>query len=62
MFLQPVISTLNSLVRTGDEVERIEGIFSGTMSFLFNTFSSPSGPSAVPFSQYVIRTAFFSLL
>lgn len=52
---QPIISTLNSLVRTGDEIVRIEGIFSGTMSFLFNSFSSPSGPSNQPFSQYVIR-------
>eukprot|EP00123_Amoebidium_parasiticum_P016567 comp23496_c0_seq1/m.39347 comp23496_c0_seq1/g.39347 ORF comp23496_c0_seq1/g.39347 comp23496_c0_seq1/m.39347 type:complete len:359 (-) comp23496_c0_seq1:383-1459(-) len=49
----PVISTLNSLVRTGDEIVRIEGIFSGTMSFLFNSFSSPSGASPLPFSQWV---------
>ncbi|RMD41532.1 hypothetical protein DV735_g3622, partial [Chaetothyriales sp. CBS 134920] len=30
----PVISTLNELVKTGDTVTRIEGVFSGTMSFL----------------------------
>ncbi|KNC77349.1 hypothetical protein SARC_10188 [Sphaeroforma arctica JP610] len=39
----PIISTLKSLVRTGDKIVKIEGIFSGTMSFLFNTFSAPNG-------------------
>lgn len=41
----PIISTLKELVATGDEVTRIEGIFSGTMSYLFNTFAPASGPS-----------------
>ncbi|CAN8098062.1 unnamed protein product [Discula destructiva] len=39
----PVISTLNDLVATGDEVTRIEGVFSGTMSFLFNSFAPLDG-------------------
>jgi homoserine dehydrogenase len=39
----PVISTLKDLVETGDEVTRIEGVFSGTMSFLFNSFQPVSG-------------------
>ena len=39
----PVISTLRDLVDTGDEVTRIEGVFSGTLSFLFNTFAPSSG-------------------
>jgi homoserine dehydrogenase len=39
----PVISTLKDLVETGDEVIRIEGVFSGTMSFLFNSFQPTSG-------------------
>jgi homoserine dehydrogenase len=39
----PVISTLNELVETGDEVLKIEGVFSGTMSFLFNSFQPTSG-------------------
>lgn len=34
----PIISTLKDLVGTGDEVKRIEGVFSGTLSFLFNNF------------------------
>lgn len=39
----PVISTLKDLVGTGDRVTRIEGVFSGTMSYLFNTFSAAAG-------------------
>lgn len=39
----PIISTLNDLVHTGDEVTKIEGVFSGTMSYLFNNFSPTSG-------------------
>lgn len=46
----PVISTLRDLINTGDEVILIEGVFSGTLSFLFNTFapvsSSPTGADA----------------
>jgi homoserine dehydrogenase len=37
----PVLSTLKDLVNnSGDEMERIEGILSGTLSYLFNQFSS----------------------
>jgi len=39
----PVISTLKELVDTGDSVTRIEGVFSGTMSFLFNSFAPTEG-------------------
>ena len=39
----PVISTLKDLVDTGDKVTKIEGIFSGTMSFLFNSFAPTRG-------------------
>ncbi|KAK7462967.1 Homoserine dehydrogenase [Stygiomarasmius scandens] len=43
----PVISTLKELVATGDKIKKIEGVFSGTMSYIFNNFStgSPEGPS-----------------
>ncbi|MGB2869602.1 MAG: bifunctional aspartate kinase/homoserine dehydrogenase I [Bacteroidota bacterium] len=34
----PVISTLNDLISSGDQVVKIEGIFSGTLSYLFNHF------------------------
>ena len=43
----PIISTLKDLVDTGDEVARIEGVFSGTMSFLFNTFAPVEGNGGV---------------
>lgn len=32
----PIISTLQELINTGDEIETIEGILSGTLSYLFN--------------------------
>jgi len=32
----PVIATLKHLVSTGDNVKRIEGVFSGTLSYIFN--------------------------
>ncbi|KAI9331255.1 homoserine dehydrogenase-domain-containing protein [Zopfochytrium polystomum] len=49
----PVISTLNDLVKTGDEIVKIEGVFSGTLSFIFNNFSTASGESAGSFSSIV---------
>ncbi|PHH88157.1 hypothetical protein CDD83_7894 [Cordyceps sp. RAO-2017] len=39
----PIISTLKDLVETGDRVTKIEGVFSGTMSFLFNSFAPTTG-------------------
>lgn len=50
----PVISTLRDLVETGDEVQKIEGVFSGTMSFLFNSFA-PVGGGGGAFSAEVKR-------
>jgi len=35
----PVISTLGDLIASGDTIRRIEGIFSGTLSYLFNRFT-----------------------
>ncbi|KAF3785541.1 Bifunctional aspartokinase/homoserine dehydrogenase 2 [Nymphaea thermarum] len=35
----PIISTLRGLLETGDRVLRIEGIFSGTLSYIFNNFA-----------------------
>lgn len=48
----PVICTLKELVDTGDEVHKIEGVFSGTMSFLFNSFM-PVGGGGGAFSAEV---------
>ncbi len=44
----PVITTLRDLIDTGDEVLSVEGIFSGTLAYLFNKFDG-----AVPFSTLV---------
>lgn len=51
----PVISTLRDLVDTGDEVTRIEGVFSGTLSFLFNTFAPSSGGGGAKWSEVVAQ-------
>ncbi|KAI3878928.1 hypothetical protein MKX03_037325 [Papaver bracteatum] len=34
----PIISTLRGLLETGDKILRVEGIFSGTLSYIFNNF------------------------
>ncbi|GME88867.1 unnamed protein product [[Candida] boidinii] len=36
----PLITPLKELVATGDEVVTIEGIFSGTLSYIFNEYST----------------------
>ena len=36
----PVIQTLRDLIDTGDRVMRIDGIFSGTLAYLFNRYRS----------------------
>lgn len=48
----PIIQTLKDLVATGDEIEKIEGVFSGTLSYIFNEFSKPEGGD-VKFSEVV---------
>ena len=44
----PIISTLRDLVVSGDVVTKVEGVFSGTLSYLFNTFDG-----SAPFSGLV---------
>ena len=34
----PVISTLNDLIHSGDRILKIEGVLSGSLSFIFNSF------------------------
>ncbi|RDB27971.1 Homoserine dehydrogenase [Hypsizygus marmoreus] len=51
----PVISTLKELVATGDKVVKIEGVFSGTMSYIFNEFST--GKSDGPAFSSVVSVA-----
>ena len=36
----PVISVLNDLIQSGDEILKIEGVLSGTLSYLFNQSNS----------------------
>jgi aspartokinase/homoserine dehydrogenase 1 len=47
----PVISTLGDLIASGDHIIKIEGVFSGTLSYLFNHFDGKK-----PFSD-VLREA-----
>jgi aspartokinase/homoserine dehydrogenase 1 len=47
----PIIQTLRDLRETGDEIHRIEGILSGTLSYLFNAWDGQR-----PFSS-VVREA-----
>lgn len=43
----PILQTLNSLTETGDQVHRVEGILSGTLSYLFNAFDGDRPFSAI---------------
>jgi aspartokinase/homoserine dehydrogenase 1 len=44
----PFIKSLRDIILTGDKVHEIEGIFSGTLSYLFNTYNG-----SVPFSKII---------
>jgi bifunctional aspartokinase / homoserine dehydrogenase 1 len=43
----PVIHTLRDLRETGDDITRIEGIFSGTLAYLFNVFDGSESFSSI---------------
>jgi len=43
----PIMSTLRDLIASGDEVVKVEGVFSGTLSYLFNTFDGRTPFSAL---------------
>ena len=43
----PIIQTLRDLKETGDEIVSIEGIFSGTLAYLFNVFDGSKPFSAI---------------
>ena len=47
----PIIQTLRDLRGTGDDITRIEGIFSGTLAYLFNVFNGSESFSSI------VRTA-----
>ncbi len=43
----PVVQTLRDLRETGDEIASIEGIFSGTLAYLFNVYDGSKSFSAI---------------
>ncbi len=43
----PVISTLRDLIDTGDQILEIQGMFSGTLAYLFNRFDGTQAFSAL---------------
>jgi aspartokinase/homoserine dehydrogenase 1 len=43
----PVIQTLRDLRETGDDITRIEGIFSGTLAYLFNVYDGSEAFSSI---------------
>lgn len=49
----PIISTIKDLVTTGDKVAKIEGVFSGTLSYIFNEFSDGKSGDGPSFSSIV---------
>ncbi|KAI3648824.1 hypothetical protein MP228_006678 [Amoeboaphelidium protococcarum] len=48
----PVISTLNDLLATGDEIVKIEGVLSGTLSYVFNKFCDTTAQT-LKFSEII---------
>ncbi len=44
----PVITTLNDLINSGDQIIKIEGVLSGSLSFIFNSFNE-----TISFSEIV---------
>ncbi len=46
----PVIQTLRDLIDTGDRLQAVEGIFSGTLAWLFNRYDG-----TMPFSELVLE-------
>ena len=43
----PVIGTLNDLLRSGDKVNRIEAVLSGTLNFVFNNYTGEKSFASV---------------
>ena len=45
----PIISTMNSLINSGDHIQKMEAVLSGTLNFIFNTISSE-----IPLSKAIL--------
>ncbi|MBT8219695.1 MAG: bifunctional aspartate kinase/homoserine dehydrogenase I [Bacteroidia bacterium] len=46
----PIITTLNDLITSGDQIQIIEGVLSGSLSYIFNSFDGSR-----PFSEVVLE-------
>lgn len=46
----PIINTLRDLINNGDEITKIEGVLSGTLSYIFNSLTDSS-----KFSEIVVK-------
>lgn len=46
----PIIGTLNDLLRSGDKINKIQAVLSGTLNFVFNQYNS-----TIPFAKVVKR-------
>lgn len=52
----PILSTLRELLATGDRVHKIEGVMSGSLSFLFNNFMPLTNKQELlPWSSHVLE-------
>ncbi|BGP21816.1 bifunctional aspartokinase / homoserine dehydrogenase 2 [Rhodotorula toruloides] len=50
----PVLTTVRDLLATGDEVVKVEAVLSGTLSYLFNQYSTVEAPKErIAFSELV---------
>jgi aspartokinase/homoserine dehydrogenase 1 len=45
----PIINTINNLINSGDRIEKMEAVLSGTLNFIFNTISSE-----IPLSKAIL--------
>jgi aspartokinase/homoserine dehydrogenase 1 len=43
----PVISTLSDLIKSGDEIHRIEAVLSGSLNFIFNNYNGTATFSSI---------------
>lgn len=46
----PIIKTINDLINSGDHIQKLQAVLSGTLNYIFNTLSAD-----VPFSETVRR-------
>jgi bifunctional aspartokinase / homoserine dehydrogenase 1 len=45
----PIINTMNSLMNSGDEIQKLQAVLSGTLNFIFNTISAE-----IPLSKAIL--------